>query len=91
MTQMDAQDARIREIIGDDEASTFDDCIDKFRDHLTSSLQLPCDVTLCRSPKMTQVCPDKLTPLLGRRNAIQTDSVLVPATCLLKLGVRSCA
>ena len=45
MTQMDAQDARIREIIGDDEASTFDDCIDKFRDHLTSSLQLPCDVT----------------------------------------------
>ena len=45
MTQLDAQDARIGEIVGDDEESTFEDCLDKFHDHLTSSLQLPCDVT----------------------------------------------
>ncbi len=45
MTLLDAQDARIEEIVGDDEEATFDDCIDTFYDHLESSLQLPCDVT----------------------------------------------
>ena len=45
MTQLDAQDTRIEEIIGDDEEATFDDCLDKFGDQLESSLQLPCDVT----------------------------------------------
>ncbi len=45
MTQLDAQDARIEEIVGDHEASNFDGCRDKFRGHLTSALQLPCDVT----------------------------------------------
>ena len=45
MTQLDTQDARIEEIIGDDEEATFDDCFDKFFHHLKSSLQLPCDVT----------------------------------------------
>ena len=45
MTQLDTQGARIEEIIGDDEEATFDDCFDKFFDHLKSSLQLPCDVT----------------------------------------------
>ncbi len=45
MTQLDAQDARIEEIVGDDEDATFDECVDKFHDHLERSLQLPCDVT----------------------------------------------
>lgn len=45
MNQQDAQDARIDKIIGGDEEATFDDCRDKFYDHLESSLQLPCDVT----------------------------------------------
>ena len=45
MTQLDAQDARIDEIIGDDQEAEFDDCLNKFYDHLESSLKLPCDVT----------------------------------------------
>ena len=45
MTPLDAQDARIGEIIGGDEEATFDECRDKFYDHLESSLKLPCDVT----------------------------------------------
>ncbi len=45
MTKLDAQDARIREIIGDDAEATFDDCRDKYYDHLENSFQLPCDVT----------------------------------------------
>jgi len=45
MTRLDAQDARIEEIIGDDEKATFDDCQTRFCDHLARSLQLPCDVT----------------------------------------------
>ena len=42
---MDAQDTRIEEIVGDDEDAEFDECADKFTDHLERSLQLPCDVT----------------------------------------------
>ncbi|MFH1264593.1 MAG: hypothetical protein ABIK89_02625 [Planctomycetota bacterium] len=45
MTQQDAQDARIGAIIGDDDESTFDDCVASFFDHLTTALRLPCDVT----------------------------------------------
>ena len=45
MALMDAQDARIEEIIGNEREATFDDCLSKFFDHLESSLQLPCDVT----------------------------------------------
>ena len=45
MTQLDAQDTRIAEITGDDEEATFDDHLDKFAEHLESSLKLPCDVT----------------------------------------------
>jgi len=45
MTQLDVQDARIEEIVGGDEELTFDDCLEKFYDHLRSSLQLPCNVT----------------------------------------------
>ena len=45
MTKRDAQYARIEEIVGDDEEPTSGDCLDKFHDHLASSLQLPCDVT----------------------------------------------
>jgi hypothetical protein len=45
MSRMDAQDARIAAIVGDDEESTFDQGVDKFYHHLKSSLQLPCDVT----------------------------------------------
>ena len=42
---MDAQDARIEEIVGDDEDAAFDECVDKFHDHLERALRLPCDVT----------------------------------------------
>jgi hypothetical protein len=45
MTRLDAQDARIEAIVGNDEETSFDDCVDKFYDHLSKSLQLPCDVT----------------------------------------------
>ena len=45
MTPDKAQDARIEEIVGDDEDSSFEDCVDKFHRHLTKSLKLPCDVT----------------------------------------------
>ena len=45
MTQPDAQDARIEEIVGDDHDATFEDCLSKFYHYLESSLQLPCDVT----------------------------------------------
>ena len=45
MTRIDAQDARIAEIVGDDEESSFEDGVDKFYHHLQKSLQLPCDVT----------------------------------------------
>lgn len=45
MTQLDAQYARIEAIVGDDEELSFEDCIEKFHEHLTTSLQLPCDVT----------------------------------------------
>lgn len=45
---MDAQDARIADILGDmlnNDEFTFEDCVDAFYKHLTESLQLPCDVT----------------------------------------------
>lgn len=45
MSRMDAQDARIAAIVGDDEESTFDEGVDKFYDLLKRSLQLPCEVT----------------------------------------------
>ena len=45
MLQLDAQNIRIAEIVGEDEESTFDDCLDKFYRNLASFLQLPCDVT----------------------------------------------
>jgi hypothetical protein len=45
MSRLEAQDARIAAIVGDDEESTLDEGIDKFYHHLQRSLQLPCDVT----------------------------------------------
>ncbi len=45
MNQMDAQDARIEKIVPYDEESTCEDYLEKFLDHLESSLRLPCDVT----------------------------------------------
>jgi hypothetical protein len=45
MSRMDAQDARIGAIVGDDEESTFDEGVDNFYHLLKKSLQLPCDVT----------------------------------------------
>jgi len=44
MSQLDAQHARIEAIVGDDEESSFDDCIEKFYNHLKASLKIPCDV-----------------------------------------------
>ena len=45
MSRMDAQDARIAAVVGDDDESNFGDCVDKFCEFLKKSLQLPCDVT----------------------------------------------
>lgn len=48
MTHGDAQDTRIADILGDmlgDIEYTFEDCVNKFYEHLTNSLQLPCKVT----------------------------------------------
>lgn len=45
MLEMDAQDARIAAIVGDDKESTFDDGVDNFYQLLKSALQLPCAVT----------------------------------------------
>lgn len=45
MTRMNAQDARIAKIVGDDEVSSFEDGVEKFYHHLQKSMQLPCDVT----------------------------------------------
>ncbi len=45
MTDLEAQDARISDIVGDDTEAIFDDCRDKYYTHLTHSLELPCDVT----------------------------------------------
>lgn len=42
---MNTQDARIAEIVGEEEESSFGDGVDKFYCHLQKSLQLPCDVT----------------------------------------------
>ena len=47
MTQFDAQNIRIKEIVGDedDDEIDFEDCVDKFYNHLKVSLQLPCNIT----------------------------------------------
>lgn len=45
MNQMDAQDTRLEKIVPYDEESTCEDYLEKFLDHLESSLRLPCDVT----------------------------------------------
>jgi hypothetical protein len=45
MMEMDEQDIRISEVIGDDETASFKDCVEKFYNHLNQTLELPCDVT----------------------------------------------
>lgn len=45
MARHDVQNARIERILGDDDGPTAEDCIDRFYEHLKSSLQLPCIVT----------------------------------------------
>ena len=45
MTEFDAQNARTKTIVGDDEDQSFEQTIERFYQHLTESLQLPCDVT----------------------------------------------
>ena len=45
MSDLDAQDERINEILGDDEDSTFDKAVEVFFKHLKNSLELPCEVT----------------------------------------------
>jgi hypothetical protein len=45
MSRREEQYARIEAIIGDEEDSKFDECVEKFHQHLASSLELPCDVT----------------------------------------------
>ena len=46
MTELDPQDTRIKAVVGDEDKSvSFGDAVDKFYNHLTKFLQLPCDVT----------------------------------------------
>jgi hypothetical protein len=45
MSKLDKQDARIEAITGDDESASFNESVDKFYAHLTTALELPCDVT----------------------------------------------
>ena len=46
MTALDEQEKRIEAIIGEDEDDlTFEDARERFFQHLSLSLQLPCDVT----------------------------------------------
>ena len=45
MTEFDAQNARTKTIVGDGEDQSFEQAIERFYQHLTESLQLPCDVT----------------------------------------------
>lgn len=45
MTQYEEQDERIRQVVGDEEESSFDDCVEKFCRHLQRALELPCVVT----------------------------------------------
>ena len=45
MPRKDAQDTRIEAVIGDWEELEFDEGVEKFFEHLTKSLELPCDVT----------------------------------------------
>lgn len=45
MKDDDAQDARIRAILGDSDDMTWEEAVQRFCRHLTASLQLPCDVT----------------------------------------------
>ena len=48
MTQLDAQDVRVADILGDmlgNTEFTFEDCVAVFCRHLANTLQLPCDVT----------------------------------------------
>ena len=40
MARVDAQDARIAKIVGDEDDATYDDCVDKFREHFAASLVL---------------------------------------------------
>jgi hypothetical protein len=42
---MDAQDARIAAVVGDEDELTFDEGVGKFYEFLKKALQLPCDVT----------------------------------------------
>lgn len=45
MNKLDEQDARCTAIVGDNEDMTFDDCVEKYCEHLCKTLDLPCDVT----------------------------------------------
>jgi len=45
MSEMDAQDERIKRILGDDEDLPFNEAVDAFCKHLQHSLELPCEVT----------------------------------------------
>ena len=45
MTELDAQDKRIDDILDNTNGETFEDCIDRFYTHLTGAVKLACDVT----------------------------------------------
>jgi len=45
MSRQQTQDARIDEIVGDCNELTFDNCVQRFFEHLKSNLKLPCVVT----------------------------------------------
>ena len=45
MRKRDEQDARIEAILGKGDCGTFDDALDRFYQSLSSTLELPCEVT----------------------------------------------
>lgn len=45
MSEMDAQDERIKRILGDNEDLPFSEAVDAFFKYLKHSLELPCEVT----------------------------------------------
>jgi len=45
MARLDAQDARIERILGNVEELSFGGCVERFYEHLQTSLRLPCEVT----------------------------------------------
>ena len=45
MTALDEQERRIEAVLDDSEELSFEEAVERFYQHLLTSLQLPCEVT----------------------------------------------